>query len=105
MVDGDSNGNGRVTMAVLQVELQHTRQDVQELRGDLLRYFESHNHTCDQLTRRIGDLERESERRGERWTAHAEQHKQEQGALARLSAGLSAISAGVSTVAAWLLSR
>lgn len=99
------NGNERITMAVLKVEMEHTRQDVQELRADLLRYFEAFNTSLCELQRRVNDLERTQERDEERWKAHGEQHKQENGALARLSAVMSALSAGLSTVAAWLLSR
>lgn len=99
------DSNGRVTMAVLKVELGHTRSDVQELRADLMRYFESHDQTCAALSQRIGTLERDGERHEERWKAHAEQHKTEQGGMARLSAVLSAMSAGISTLASWLLSR
>lgn len=105
MVDTSNDGNGRVTMAVLNNEVQHMRQDMAEMRQEL-KYLSGHiaQIANDQL-KRINDLEKCDSAREERWTAHREEHTREAKNQYTFATVLSTVTSAISGIVATLVGK
>lgn len=95
----DKGGDPVVTLAVLDNEMKHIREDIQDLRSDVTKWGDQVAQVARDHTSRIATLEQLEAVDQERWVAHRAEHQRQIGIQAVISAIASIIAAVVGVFA------